>query len=562
MLCGMSFFSSLVLAVCGLLTTGVAAQSFTNPSLYTDLADLMVIRVNDTFYYSSSTMHYSPGAPILRSYDLVNWEFIGHSVPTLSFGDNDSYNLVNGKRAYVRGIWASFFNYRASTNTWFWGGCVDFDKTYIYTASSPTGPWTQRSIINKCYYDSSLLVDDDGSLYVAYGSSTISVAKLSADGLSEVSSQVVYTTDLYIEGSRFYKVNGRYYIFVTHPAAEEHVLMSTGGPMAQYTIKPLALSVRPPIAGTGNPHQGGLVTTPSGDSYYIAFIDSYPAGRVPVLAPLTWGSDGFPVLQLVNGGWGASYPVPMALHPLPSLYSTDSFSGTNLKPEWDWNHNPDTSKFRVNNGLFLDTVTVANDLYAARNTLTHRIPGPESTATIAIDVGSMRDGDRAGLALFRDASAWIGVARTGSSYAIWFVNNLTMDSAWNTVGRGTTVATANVTGGTIYLRINARVASSSDRVATFYYSTTGSTFTSMGTFTMITAWQYFMGYRFGLFNYATLATGGTVKINYFDIQGRIPSSVPIITSSSSAPTPTGGSGTVAQHGQCGGSGYTGPTGEF
>ncbi|KAJ8468836.1 hypothetical protein ONZ45_g17103 [Pleurotus djamor] len=549
-----------------LATNAVAQTTFTNPPVYTDLADLMVINVNNTFYYSSSTMHYSPGAPILRSYDLVNWEFIGHSVPTLSFGDNDSYNLVNGKRAYVRGIWASFFNYRASTNTWFWGGCVDFSKTYIYTASSVTGPWTQVSVLNTCYYDASLLVDDDGSLYVAYGSSTINVAKLSSDGRSQVSTQAVYTTDLYIEGSRFYKRNGRYYIFVTHPASEEYVLMSTNGPMGPYTIKSLALSLSPPVPGTGNPHQGGLVTTSNGNSYYMAFIDSYPLGRVPVLAPLTWGSDGFPSLQLVNGGWGASYPYPLTAHTLPSPFTTDSFSGTSLKPEWEWNHNPDTTKFRVNNALFLDTATVTSDLYAARNTLTRRIIGPASTGTIAIDVSGMRDGDRAGLALFRDSSAYVGVARDNGRLTVRFVNGLTMNSDWTTLSTGSVVTSTSISNGIVYLRITANAASSSNHQATFSYSINGSTFTQVGTFTMITAWQYFMGYRFGIFNFATIATGGTVKVSYIDIRASVPSSVPIVSSTPASPTgttstpaPTGGNETVPQFGQCGGNGWTGAT---
>src|SRR5262245_50799839 len=80
-----------------------ALATYTNPVLWQDFADIDIIRVGDTYYYSASTMHYSPGAPILRSYDLVNWEFAGHSVPVLDFGSK--YDL-NGGRGYVRGIWA------------------------------------------------------------------------------------------------------------------------------------------------------------------------------------------------------------------------------------------------------------------------------------------------------------------------------------------------------------------------------------------------------------------------------------------------------------------------
>jgi beta-xylosidase len=84
------------------LVSRAQSQTYTNPVLWEDLADLDVFRVNDTYYYSASTMAFSPGAPILTSKDLVNWEYVGHSVPVLDFGDKDSYSLNNGKQAYVR----------------------------------------------------------------------------------------------------------------------------------------------------------------------------------------------------------------------------------------------------------------------------------------------------------------------------------------------------------------------------------------------------------------------------------------------------------------------------
>ncbi|KAG8679076.1 hypothetical protein FRC08_017242, partial [Ceratobasidium sp. 394] len=183
----MRFCATLV----GALSALVCVTAFNNPVLWEDLADLDIRRVNNTYYYSSSTMHYSPGAPILRSYDLFNWEYIRHSVPTLDFGS--AYSLPSGSRAYVKGIWASFFGFHSQKNTWYWGGCVEFSKTYIYSASSVTGPWTQLTVLNKCYYDCGLLVDDDGIMYVSYiYNNNIWVAQLSSDGKSEVKSQQIY----------------------------------------------------------------------------------------------------------------------------------------------------------------------------------------------------------------------------------------------------------------------------------------------------------------------------------------------------------------------------------
>src|SRR5687767_5666750 len=121
----MKFLASLI----AFLAATVLGEVFNNPPLWEDLADVDIIRVDNTYYMSASTMHYSPGAPVLRSYDLVNWEFIGHSVPTLDW--SSKYNLANGERAYVKGIWASSLQYRKSNGLFYWIGCIEFGKTYV-----------------------------------------------------------------------------------------------------------------------------------------------------------------------------------------------------------------------------------------------------------------------------------------------------------------------------------------------------------------------------------------------------------------------------------------------
>ncbi|KAJ3030597.1 hypothetical protein HDV00_008842 [Rhizophlyctis rosea] len=495
-----------------LLALPIFGQSFTNPVLWEDLADLDIFRVNDVYYYSASTMHYSPGAPVLRSYDLVNWEYIGHSVPVLDW--SSKYSLQSGQRAYVKGIWASTMRYRASNGLFYWIGCIEFSKTYVYTAPSATGPWTKSSTINTCYYDAGMLIDEDNTMYVAYGSTTINVAQLSADGLSQVKTQAVYTAPSSmgaIEGSRFYKINGAYYIFVTKPANGQYILRATS-PWGPYTAKQVLLNMGTPISGGGVPHQGGLVQTQNGNWYYMAFVDSYPGGRVPVLAPITWGSDGFPTITTVNGAWGSSYSYPLSQHTLPAHTGTDTFSGTALSPQWEWNHNPDTTLFSVNNGLNLNTATVTGDLYSARNTLTHRILGPTSSATIYLSYSNMKDGDRAGLALLRDTSAWIGIQNTGGAFRISFWTGLTMDTNWNTASAGSETASATLNGGTgVWLRVHADIRPGSGRVGTFYYSTDGASFKQLGSLTLNSNWQFFMGYRYAIFNYATKALGGSVR---------------------------------------------------
>ncbi|WP_427164559.1 glycoside hydrolase family 43 protein [Streptomyces sp. C1-1] len=494
---------------------------YTNPVVWQDFADIDVIRVGSTYYASASTMHYSPGAPVLRSYDLVNWEIAGHSVPVLDFGAK--YDL-NGARGYVRGIWASSLAYRPSNRTFYWLGQIDFAKTYLYTATAVEGPWSRLTTIGTAYYDAGLLIDSDDSLYVAYGNTTISVAQLSPDGRNQVRTQQVFTAPSSVgtlEGSRFYKINGQYYIFVTRPANGQYILKSSSGPFGPYTMRQVLLDLRGPIPGGGVPHQGGLVQTQGGAWYYMAFVDAYPGGRVPVLAPVTWTSDGWPVVQLVNGAWGNAYPspaVPAASRRVAPMTGVDTFDGTALKPAWEWNHNPDNTKWSLGNGLTLRTATVTNDLYWARNSLTHRIQGPTSTATVLIDHSAMRDGDRAGLALLRDSSAWIGVKRDGGVKRVAMVGGLTMDGSWNTTGTGTELASAATSGDRVWLRATADIRPGSARPGTFSYSTDGINFTRLGpAFSMGNDWRFFMGYRFALFNHATQALGGAVRVLRFEL---------------------------------------------
>jgi beta-xylosidase len=501
-------------------TTPPPTSQYTNPVVWQDFADGDIIRVGDTYYYSASTMHFSPGAPILRSYDLVNWEYAGHSVPSLNFGSN-AYNLSGG-RAYVKGIWASAFNFRPSNSTYYWIGCIEFNRTYVYTATAVDGTWQQRSLINNCYYDAGLLIDDDDTMYVAYGNTTINVAQLSADGLSQVRTQQVFATPSSVgtlEGSRFYKRNGSYYIWLTRPANGQYVLKSSS-PFGPYEMRQVLLDLPGPISGGGVPHQGGLVQTQNGAWYYMAFVDAFPGGRVPVLAPISWTADGWPVLQTVNGTWSATYPKPniTTSRTVASMIGPDTFAGPTLGPRWEWNHNPDTTAFSFSSGLRLRTATVTNDLYAARNTLTHRIPGPTSTATIELDYSTMRDGDRAGLSLLRQSSAWIGVRRDAGVTRVAMVNGLSMDGSWNTTSTGTEAASATVSGGRIWLRATADIRPGTGRQGRFSYSTDGVTFTPLGTaLTLNNAWQFFMGYRYGIFNFATQALGGAVTVRRFDL---------------------------------------------
>lgn len=202
---------------------------------------------------------------------------------------------------------------------------------------------------------------------------------------------------------------------------------------------------------------------------------------------------------------------------MQSTLGTDTFAGTSLGPAWEWNHNPDTSKSTVSNGLTLSAATVTSDLYAARNTLTKRIHGPRGVGTVVIDFTNLGDGDRAGLSLLRQASAYIAVQRSGSSYAIVMYNGLSMvKSTWATSSAGSQAATTPISQRCVWLRANVDITPGSGKKGSFSYSLDGSTFVTFGSqLTLNNEWEFFMGYRYGIFNFATKAFGGSVKVESF-----------------------------------------------
>ncbi|PKS12991.1 hypothetical protein jhhlp_000332 [Lomentospora prolificans] len=512
------------IALFAVLLPAVLAQeteTFTNPVVYEDFADNDVFLGPDgAYYFSASNMHYSPGAPILRSYDLANWEFVGHSVPTLDFGER--YNLTNGI-AYRGGTWASTMRYRESTKLWYWIGCVDFWYTYTYTASDPAGPWTRAAMSEggRCYYDCGLFIDDDDTMYVVYGATDVRMAQLSPDGLSQVRTETIFSASDAgvdgIEGNRLYKKDGFYYILNDHPGSTTYIWRSES-PWGPWEYKILVDNIPSPVQWGGTPHQGSLIETPEGNWYYMSFTWAYPAGRMPVLAPVTWGCDGFPTLVAdENGGWGQTYPMPYPAQPLMNWTGTDTFQGSSLAPEWEWNHNPDETKYKVDNGLTLSTATVTDDFYKARNTLTHRIHGEFPVGTVHVDFSDMADGDIFGFAAFRDRSAAIEVFREGDTYTLRARHNMTQeDSAWETVDQGTVVASEVLNTTEIWLQVSLDARPSGSKEATFHYSLDGASFTALGgAYQLWTNWTYFMGYRYGIFNYATKALGGTIKVLSF-----------------------------------------------
>lgn len=76
-----------------------------NPITRLDYPDPDVIRVDNTYYMVSTTMHFMPGCEILRSYDLVNWEHASYVYDVL---DSTPGQKIEGEEnIYGQGMWAA-----------------------------------------------------------------------------------------------------------------------------------------------------------------------------------------------------------------------------------------------------------------------------------------------------------------------------------------------------------------------------------------------------------------------------------------------------------------------
>jgi beta-xylosidase len=493
-----------------------------NPIIWADVPDPSVLRVGDTYYMSSTTMHVNPGVPIMRSKDLVNWEIVNYAYVILA--DNDKLALRNGQNAYGEGSWASSLRYHDGTYY-----VVTFSystqRTHIYqTDDIENGPWTELTL-DRVYHDPSLWFDDDGNVYLVYGINDIRIIELTTDvtavkpgGLDQIiipnARRITSASDFHVpaEGSQIYKVNGMYYVFlITWPRDDMRTQVvyrsdSLTGPYeGRIVLKDSGIA------------QGGLIDTPEGYRYAMLFQDHGAVGRIPFLVPVTW-EDGWPVLG-INSRVPQELNIPAGAGGLAGIIASDEF---NLKSDndpflslvWQWNHNP------VNDYWSLTErpgyLRIINDridwsMLETRNTLTQRTFGPECSAVIAMETSNMKDGDYAGFGAFQKNYGFVGVRMAGTSKSIVMVNGSSEPPV--------EVESIPISQERVYLRIDMDYKNMADE-AYFYYSLDGVAWKRIGdVLQMSYTLPHFMGYRFALFNYATRTTGGFVDFDYFRIGG-------------------------------------------
>jgi beta-xylosidase len=514
----------IVLCAAGAVPLSAQIRQAHNPIIFADVPDMSIIRVGNTYYMSSTTMHMSPGVPIMSSKDLINWKLVSYCYDTLV--SNDEMNLENGKSTYGRGSWASSLRYHKGTY-YVSAFSATSGKTHIYTTKNIQKSMWKAISFRPVLHDNSLFFDDDGKVYMVYGNRKLALVELKDDlsgikenGINRVIIEDVTQPGQFIgpsglgEGSQLFKVKGKYYLFnITWPRGGVRTVVIhradklTGPWEGKVALQDLGVA------------QGGLIDMPDGIWYSYLFRDYGSVGRIPYLVPVKW-EDGWPVLG-ENGKVPETLDLPVNKGPFPGIVASDEFirrkKDAALSLVWQWNHNPSNDLWSVTarkGFLRLTTGRIDSSVLSAKNTVTQRTIGPVCSGTISLDVSGMKDGDMAGLVLLQRNYGLVGVRISGNFKTIIMVNA--------TENKPAEAEQVPLTQNIIHFKADCDFTNKKD-VADFYYSSDGKTWKKIGTQLKMayTLPQHFMGYRFGLFNYATKETGGYADFDFFRISDSI-----------------------------------------
>jgi len=497
-----------------------------NPFMWADVPDPDIIRVGEYYYLVSTTMHLFPGAPIMRSSDLVHWETISYLFDSIK--DTPRYDLKEGT-VYGRGQWATTLRYHKGT---FWALFVANDdphKSMVFKTTDPAKGWTLHSRL-PAYHDSSLFFDDDDRVYVFSGSGNIRVVELTSDLTAEKEGGVNKVLQLngkpqgLHEGSRVVKHDGMYYLLcIAWPrTGREEICYRSKNIEGPYDSKVILKSE---LGGFSYAGQGTIVDGKNGEWYGIIFQDRGGVGRVLTIEPCSW-IEGWPVLGTKGDG---IIPETVSVPGDCECHKTADYA--HITKDYQWNHNYIKEDIQTASGSLtlpgawvkLRTSVLANSIYDARNTITWRTWGPTCSDTISIDARNMKDGDFAGIAAFNGDSGVLSIIKEGKkTYLIFTEENVHLTNDTKTITQVDRKEVARVEIPSSKLK-DVRLVMNGDfnphrDIANFYYSLDrGKSWKQIGgDYKMIFDYRrLFMGTRYAAFYYPTKTVGGevTIKLN-------------------------------------------------
>lgn len=476
--------------------TWVADQgdgTYINPIIHADYSDPDVIRVGDDFYMTASSFQASPGLPILHSKDLVNWRIANYAIEKVP-----PYDYYDTPR-HGKGVWAPSIRYHDGEYFIFWGD-PDFGIFMVKT-EDPLGKWSEPVLVKggKGMIDPCPLWDEDGKGYLVNGwagsragmNSVLTVWEMNPDGSSLEGNPVIVFDgndgiNHTVEGPKFYKKDGWYYILCPAGGVETgwQLAMRSKSPYGPYESKIVMSQGETDING---PHQGGLVDTPEGSSWFLHFQDKDLYGRVIHLNPVKW-ENGWPIMGN-NGEPVKRYKKPIANASLSTPQESDEFNTRELGKQWQWhvNYQPLFGMTSDQGFIRLYGHSLSHEFvnfWEVPNLLLQKFPAPSFTATAKMKVSAKDDGQQSGLIIMGHDYARIAVEKEGKEFAVKLITCRDAEKG----GKEETLSTVMIPASKIYeaglnpnyeREIYLRANVSEDGACSFSYSLDGKKFKAL-----------------------------------------------------------------------------------
>ena len=408
---------------------------YRNPVLHADYSDPDVCAVGEDYFLTASSFNCTPGLPILHSKDLVNWKIVNYALKKV-----EPVEYYNEAR-HGKGVWAPSIRFHEGVFYIYWGD-PDFGIFMVKTRD-PYGEWDKPVLVKagKGMIDPCPLWDDDGRVYLAHAwagsrakfNSVLTVCELNKEGTAVISDPVLVFdgndgVNHTIEGAKFYKRNGFYYLFAPAGGVVSgwQLVMRSKDVYGPYEARIVMTQGKTDING---PHQGGWVDTPAGESWFLHFQDKGAYGRVLHLNPMKWIND-WPVIGVDKDGDGCGDPVSRyrkpktdKTYPIETPVESDEFDTRKLGLQWEWHANyQDVFGFTTNMGYARiyghELSPHFKNFWEVPNLLMQKFPAEEFTATAKLKVSAKDDGQLSGLIIMGWDYSWIGVEKQGEKFLL------------------------------------------------------------------------------------------------------------------------------------------------
>lgn len=408
---------------------------YRNPVLHADYSDPDVCAVGEDYFLTASSFNCTPGLPILHSKDLVNWKIVNYALKKV-----EPVEYYNEPR-HGKGVWAPSIRFHEGMYYIYWGD-PDFGIFMVKTRD-PYGEWDAPVLVKagKGMIDPCPLWDDDGRVYLAHAwagsrakfNSVLTVCELNKEGTAVISDPVLVFdgndgVNHTIEGAKFYKRNGFYYLFAPAGGVVSgwQLVMRSKDVYGPYEARIVMAQGKTDING---PHQGGWVDTPAGESWFLHFQDKGAYGRVLHLNPMKWVND-WPVIGVDKDGDGCGDPVSRyrkpktdKTYPIETPVESDEFDTRKLGLQWEWHANyQDVFGFTTNMGYVRiyghELSPHFKNFWEVPNLLMQKFPAEEFTATAKLKVSAKDDGQLSGLIIMGWDYFWIGVEKQEEKFLL------------------------------------------------------------------------------------------------------------------------------------------------